>query len=189
MFVHWYLHTGSYASEDIASLPCYRAIVSLSHKRLTHSNRTVRCLIKLLIVLLEYINFLWFIISRILSWHKYSSLYASIMLNAFRHLLCSKSCWHNRWVPLDSLPLYQFSASCHEQFTQWAWATWQHWYYFSWIITNTVANVYRIPTKLGTKMCPYTTSLYVSNFKAIMVTFTPWWKEETKPILEMPSMI
>ena len=31
--------------------------------------------------------------------HKFSAYYASIMLNAFRHLLCSLLCQHNRRVP------------------------------------------------------------------------------------------
>ena len=31
--------------------------------------------------------------------HKSSAYYASIMLNAFRHLLCSLLCQHNRRVP------------------------------------------------------------------------------------------
>ena len=49
-----------------------------------------------------YRSFLRFIIlyARIYSMaHKNSAYYASIMLNAFRHLLCSKLCWHNRRVP------------------------------------------------------------------------------------------
>ena len=52
-----------------------------------------------LIVLLVHINlFLWFI-KGFITWHKNSSPYASIMLNAFRDLLCSKLCWHNQRVP------------------------------------------------------------------------------------------
>ena len=34
--------------------------------------------------------------------HKCSAYYASIMLNAFRHLLCSLLCQHNRWVPSNN---------------------------------------------------------------------------------------
>ena len=69
------------------------------YKRSTYSNRTDKCLMQLLIVLLEYINlFLWFI-KRILAWHKYPSHYASIILNTLRHLLCSKLHWHNQRVP------------------------------------------------------------------------------------------
>ena len=69
---------------------------------MAYSNRTVRCLIKLLIVLLEYIDLFLFDKARILAWHKYSSHHASTMLNAFRHLLCSKLCWHSWWVSLNN---------------------------------------------------------------------------------------
>ena len=34
--------------------------------------------------------------------------YADIMLNAFNDPLCSKLCWHNRWVPTPCLP------ACHK---------------------------------------------------------------------------
>ena len=40
-----------------------------------------------------------------LQYHNYSAYYASIMLDAFRHLLCSKLCWHNKLVPIDDNPI------------------------------------------------------------------------------------
>ena len=52
-------------------------------------------LLELVTVLLEYIDLS--VIAILL--HKYSTYYASIMLNAFRHLLCSYLCQHNRRVP------------------------------------------------------------------------------------------
>ena len=59
----------------------------------TYSNRTFSCLIvllELLAVLLEYIDhFHCDHQGSLVVWLKYSSYYASIMLNAFRHLLCS----------------------------------------------------------------------------------------------------
>jgi len=58
------------------------------------------------------------------------------------------------WGSIVNLLLYQFSAS-YSCFTLWAW---QH--IGSWIIENIFASVYRILTKLGTKMHPYTTFLY-----------------------------
>ena len=48
------------------------------------------------------------------------------------------------------------------------------------------ANVYRIPTKLGTKMCSYTVfrcTKFQGNqitYFHLMVTFTPWWKKMKK---------
>ena len=71
-------------------------------------NRTVSGLIvllELLTVLLEYIDL--FLIQNfdnqrfiaLVVYHKNSSHYASIMLNAFRHLSCSKLCQHSWRVP------------------------------------------------------------------------------------------
>ena len=62
----------------------------ISQKRSIYSNtnRTVSyviVLLELLTVLLEYIDLS--VIAILL--HKYSTYYASIMLNVFRHLLCS----------------------------------------------------------------------------------------------------
>ena len=42
--------------------------------------------------------------------HKFSAYYASIMLNAFRHLLCSLLCQHNRRVPSEKW-LYSYYSS------------------------------------------------------------------------------
>jgi len=42
-----------------------------------------------------------------------------------------------------------------------------YWFFFSWIIKNNFASVYRILTKLGTKMRPYYTTYLCTNFKAI----------------------
>ena len=72
-----------------------------------------------------------------------------------------------------------------------------YWCYFLWIIANNFASVYCIPTKLGTKMHPYTTYL-CTKFQGtqimcfqFMATLTPWQKkekkeknEDTKPIFE-----
>ena len=54
---------------------------------------------------------------------------------------------------------------------------------FSWIIANKFTRVYCVLTKLGTKMCPYTTFLcskFQFNQITLIVTFTPWRKEENK---------
>ena len=69
----------------------------ISQKRSIYSNRTVSyvivllelltILLELLTVLLEHIDLS--VIARIHTVTKYSTYYASIMLNAFRHLLCS----------------------------------------------------------------------------------------------------
>ena len=70
----------------------------MSQKRSIYSNRTVSYLIillELLTVLLEYIDFLsdmYFDKQEFIALHKFSAYYASIMLNAFRHLLCSLLC-------------------------------------------------------------------------------------------------
>ena len=53
-------------------------------------------------VLLEYIDCsLHFPPMRNITINIYFTLpyYADIMLNAFNDPLCSKSCWHNQWVP------------------------------------------------------------------------------------------
>ena len=79
----------------------------MSQKRSIYSNRTVSCLIILLelltvLLVLEYIDFLsdmHFDKQEFIALHKFSPYYASIMLNAFRHLLCSLLCQHNRRVP------------------------------------------------------------------------------------------
>ena len=61
-------------------------------------------LLELLTALLEYIDLIlqmsFFQQEFILS-HKYLTYYAGIMLNAFRYLLCSKLCQHNRRVPIE----------------------------------------------------------------------------------------
>ena len=52
--------------------------------------------------LLEYIDLfcnLQFFKQGFIAWLKNFVYYAKIMLNAFGHLLCSKLCQHNRWVP------------------------------------------------------------------------------------------
>ena len=54
-----------------------------------------------LTVLLEYIDlFLLYVFGRqeFMVMHKCSAYYASIMLNAFKHLLCLLLCQHNRRV-------------------------------------------------------------------------------------------
>ena len=59
-------------------------------------------LLELLTVLLEYIDLilqLSFFQQEFILWYKYLTYYAGIMLNAFRYLLCSKLCQHNRRVP------------------------------------------------------------------------------------------
>ena len=45
-----------------------------------------------------------------LQYDNYSAYYASIMLDAFRHLLCSKLCQHNRLVPTQ-IPLANHAKS------------------------------------------------------------------------------
>ena len=45
--------------------------------------------------------------------HKYPAYYASIMLNAFRRLLCSLLCQHNRRVPSYSRQNECFSSVRH----------------------------------------------------------------------------
>ena len=64
-------------------------------------------LLELLIALLEYIDLIlqlsFFQQEFILHVsYKYLTYYAGIMLNAFRYLLCSKLCQHNRRVPSDT---------------------------------------------------------------------------------------
>ena len=74
----------------------------ISQKRSIYSNRTVSnviVLLELLTVLLEYIDLSVIAILISILLYKYSTYYASIMLNAFRHLLCSQLCQHNRRVP------------------------------------------------------------------------------------------
>ena len=59
-------------------------------------------LLELLIALLEYIDLilqLSFFQQEFIPSYKYLTYYAGIMLNAFRYLLCSKLCQHNRRVP------------------------------------------------------------------------------------------
>ena len=59
-------------------------------------------LLELLTALLEYINLilqLSFFQQEFILSYKYLTYYAGIMLNAFRYLLCSKLCQHNRQVP------------------------------------------------------------------------------------------
>ena len=61
-------------------------------------------LLELLTALLEYIDLilqLSFIQQEFTLSYKYLTYYAGIMLNAFRYLLCSKLCQHNRRVPKD----------------------------------------------------------------------------------------
>ena len=66
----------------------------ISQKRSIYSNRTVSYVtvlleLELLTVLLEYIDLSVIAILISKNSYKYSTYYASIMLNAFRHLLCS----------------------------------------------------------------------------------------------------
>ena len=56
--------------------------------------------------------------------------------------------------------------------------------YFQWIIANNLASANCIPTKLDTKMCPYTAypctkfqGIQITRFH-LMATFLPWKKEE-----------
>ena len=59
-------------------------------------------LLELLTALLEYIDLilqLSFFQQEFILLYKYLTYYAGIMLNAFRYLLCSKLCQHNRRVP------------------------------------------------------------------------------------------
>ena len=59
-------------------------------------------LLELLTALLEYIDLilqLSFFQQEFTLLYKYLTYYAGIMLNAFRYLLCSKLCQHNRRVP------------------------------------------------------------------------------------------
>ena len=59
-------------------------------------------LLELLTALLEYIDLilqLSFFQQEFILSYKYLTYYAGIMLNAFRYLLCSKLCQHNRRVP------------------------------------------------------------------------------------------
>ena len=59
-------------------------------------------LLELLTALLEYIDLilqLSFFLQEFTLLYKYLTYYAGIMLNAFRYLLCSKLCQHNRRIP------------------------------------------------------------------------------------------
>ena len=66
-------------------------------------------LLELLTALLEYIDLilqLSFFQQEFTLSYKYLTYYAGIMLNAFRYLLCSKLCQHNRRVPTYILLLH-----------------------------------------------------------------------------------
>ena len=56
-------------------------------------------LLELLTALLEYIDLILQLSFFQQELYKYLTYYAGIMLNAFRYLLCSKLCQHNRRVP------------------------------------------------------------------------------------------
>ena len=63
-------------------------------------------LLELLTALLEYIDLilqLSFFQQEFTLSYKYLTYYDGIMLNAFRYLLCSKLCQHNRRVPSNKL--------------------------------------------------------------------------------------
>jgi len=60
------------------------------------------------------------------------------------------------WGSIINLFLYKVSASCQIHFTLWVW---EHIGVFSWIIANIFEGNFRILTKLGIKMRPYTTYL------------------------------
>ena len=92
----------------------------------------------------------------------------------------------NVWGLIVSLPLYQFSASCHAQLTLWAWK------HVGIIFVNNckwLCECFSYPTELVTKMHPYTTFLYTLRYldkhlyALAMATFTPWQK--TNQIFEI----
>ena len=73
-------------------------------------------LLELLTVLVEYIDLilqLSFFQQEFILWYKYLTYYAGIMLNAFRYLLCSNLCQHNRRVPRDGTTLILHDAYGH----------------------------------------------------------------------------
>ena len=66
-------------------------------------------LLELLTALLEYIDLilqLSFFQQEFTLSYKHLTYYAGIMLNAFRYLLCSKLCQHNRRVPIPEALFY-----------------------------------------------------------------------------------
>jgi len=108
---HCMLASLKYLITDAYIYICIRGHIPFLCYRSTHSNRTVRCLIVLLWLLIVLNLFLWFIIdkARILAWHKYLSCYASIMLNAFRHLLCWQTTSGNAYELVHSAPVRFYS--------------------------------------------------------------------------------
>ena len=90
------------------------------------------------------------------------------------------------WGSIVNLLLYKFSASCCLLVYPVGVTT--YWHYFLWRIANILANVYRILTNLGSKICFYTTFL-CTKFQGnptihfcLMVTLTSLQKQETRPI-------
>ena len=77
----------------------------MSQKRSIYSNRTVSYLIVIDCSIRVYQSFLcdMYFDKQVL--HRCSIYYASIMVNAFRHLLCSLLCQHNWWVPKNKMSL------------------------------------------------------------------------------------
>ena len=75
-------------------------------------------LLELLTVLLEYIDLilqLSFFQQEFILWYEYLTYYAGIMLNAFRYLLCSKLCQHNRRVPSSAAKKSPSRKFCQKQ--------------------------------------------------------------------------
>ena len=75
----------------------------------------VRFPLQLMCVLLEYINpsVIYNFISKLgfIAWLKSFACYASIMLDAFRHLLSLKLCQHNRQVPIPNVRILRLRSA------------------------------------------------------------------------------
>ena len=92
-------------------------------------------LLELLTALLEYIDLilhLSFIQQEFTLSYKYLAYYAGIMLNAFRYLLCSKLCQHNRRVPTsefeECIRMYHKEMNMHNESVLISYVTKQGWY-------------------------------------------------------------
>jgi len=108
----------------------------------------------------------WHFFSNSRSLNFYTLLVFSLYLMIFSFISFKRQ---KVWGSTVNLPLYQFSASYHSRFILW---TWQHnllLVLFLWIIANSFVSVYRILTKLGTKMHLYTTFL-CTQFQGNQIT-------------------
>ena len=72
-------------------------MITISQIKIVIQNVMIRMSTNQLMTLIDYIDHMHFVVTFI---HELNpTYYASIMLDAFNNLLCSKLCWHNRPGP------------------------------------------------------------------------------------------